>query len=391
MPVISHAKRPKPSFVRRLFLTCVSLGFGVLLAALLMEGVLRLLPVRDRFDDDTPITAADPVKRFKRNATLTYSKGFDFSLANVLHTNNYGFVNDQDYDPDAPGPLLAVIGDSYVEAAMVPYAQTLQGRLAVLAAGKGRVYSFAAAGAPLSQYLAYARFARETFHPEAMLFVVVGNDFDESLLRYKDDPGFHYFAETEQGTLELRLVEYRPTHATWLHGAGAFLGLGDSALARYVRGNWPLLRAQVENWRQGKEPGDSMRNYVGQTAAAAEPERVRRSEAAVDAFFRELPACSGLPPHRCVFLMDGIRPHLYSPEALQQAQGSFFQIMRDYFISRARSSGYECVDLQGPQIARFNATGEHYEYPNDGHWNSLGHAMAAQAASETKAFTAVMK
>jgi hypothetical protein len=39
-------------------------------------------------------------------------------------------VNDQVCDSTATTPLLAVIGDSYVEALMVAYRETLQGRLA---------------------------------------------------------------------------------------------------------------------------------------------------------------------------------------------------------------------------------------------------------------------
>lgn len=378
----------RPSTGKRLLLAFISIFLGLAAAALLLEGILRFLPVKESFDDDTPITSEQPVKHFRKNATLTWSKGFDFSLANTVRTNNYGFVNNQDYDPVADSPLLAVIGDSYVEAAMVPYARTLQGRLAASLEDRGRVYSFAAAGSPLSQYLAYAAYARKTFHPQAMLFVIVGNDFDESLLEYKKDPGFHYFVRKEDGSLELGLVEYHPRHATWLHELGAALGLGNSALVRYVRSNWPLLREQMRQWGQ-EEDDRKMERFVGQTLAAAAPERVEKSKEAVDAFFRLLPEISGLPAQRCFFVVDGIRPHLYDTEKLATAQGSYFQIMRDYFIGQARRLGYECIDLQPLFVQRHEATGEHYEFPDDGHWNSLGHAMAAQAAEDSRTFKAL--
>ena len=48
-----------------------------------------------------------------------------------------------------------------------PHAETLQGRLAADVEGRGRVYSFAASGAPLSQYLVWAEYAREHYAPEA--------------------------------------------------------------------------------------------------------------------------------------------------------------------------------------------------------------------------------
>ena len=68
-----------------------------------------------------PVDAADPVLHFTPNRPFTNSLGWNFH--NVVHgrVNNAGFVNDQDYVRDGP-PLIAVIGDSFIEAQMVPYA-----------------------------------------------------------------------------------------------------------------------------------------------------------------------------------------------------------------------------------------------------------------------------
>ena len=44
-----------------------------------------------------------------------------------------------------------------------------------------------------------------------MVFVIVGNDFDESLSKYKTGPGFHHFTETSDGALSLELYDYSPT------------------------------------------------------------------------------------------------------------------------------------------------------------------------------------
>ena len=74
--------------------------------------------------------------------------------------------------------------------------------------GKGRVYSFGSSGAALSQYLAYAEFAKSEFHPMAMVFIVVGNDFDESLLKFKGKPGHHYFSEID-GRFVLTRIDHQ--------------------------------------------------------------------------------------------------------------------------------------------------------------------------------------
>jgi len=60
-------------------------------------------------------------------------------MINRGHVNNDGWVNNQDYRLSDYPPLVAVIGDSFIEAQMLPYAQTFHGLLAKLFEGKLRV------------------------------------------------------------------------------------------------------------------------------------------------------------------------------------------------------------------------------------------------------------
>jgi len=53
------------------------------------------------------------------------------------------------------------------------------GLLAKLFEGKLRFYSFAASGAPLSQFLVWARYAVSKFKARALVINVVGSDFDQ--------------------------------------------------------------------------------------------------------------------------------------------------------------------------------------------------------------------
>src|SRR5262249_6586703 len=122
------------------------------------EIALRFMPVATGLWS-RPVDASQPVFRFAPNRDFLFSRDWDFSLTNQGHINNDGFVNDEDYAVDDPRPLLAAVGDSQVEAAMVPSGKTFYRRLAQQLDRKGRVYSFAASGAPLSQYLIWAQYA----------------------------------------------------------------------------------------------------------------------------------------------------------------------------------------------------------------------------------------
>jgi len=346
--------------------------FGIILALGLAEGALRLLPVNSGLNAQA-VNEAQPVFRFRPDADYVWSKGPGLSMVNKGHINNEGFINDNDYEQSADLPVMAVIGDSYVEASMIPFPQSIAGRLAGALKEKTRVYSFAASGAPLSQYLAWAEFARKTYRPRSMVFVVVGNDFDESLLAYKQAPGFHYFALKQDGDPTLRRIDYEPE--TWR------IILRRSALARYLILNLHadiMVRDPVNFWRSILSPPPS-NAFAGNVPLTVSPERGNAAKSAVEAFFRELPARSGLPPERILFLVDGFRyPPENDEEAIRRKSG-FFADMRSFFISVARMRGYSPIDMDDLFIPRFRDEGQRFDFAQDGHWNALGHRLAGEA------------
>lgn len=385
--IIEKRSRVLSSF-RTAAMVLISLCIGFVVGLLILEAILRFLPVRENMLPGEVITRENPIIRYKKSQNLVFSIGADFSLVNTVRTNNYGFVSDTDYYPNLDSPLLAVIGDSFVRAAHVPFKKSISGRLGLAALGAGRVYSFGASGAPLSQYLAYAEYVRKTFRPDGAVFVIVGNDFSESLLRYNTLPGFHYFVSDGQGGYALELQEYRPNHVTWLHALGHKLGLGDWALVRYVRANFPAFKQSLVALFSVEKNGEL---YVGQTIAAFDEERLRLSKDAVDVFLNRISNGVGLPIERIAFVVDGMRPHLYDTKRLALAKGSFFDIMRQYFIRRARDMGFEVVDLQPIFSEHYRANGEPFEFPTDGHWNSLGHGLAAEHVEGTDVFKRVFR
>jgi hypothetical protein len=317
-----------------------------------------------------------PVFHFTPNRRLTWSKDWNFGIVNQIRVNNAGYVNEQDYDAADPRPLCAVVGDSYVEASMVPYAETLHGRLAKAFAPRARVYSFAASGAALSQYVVWAREAREHWRAQALAVLVVGNDFDESLAVYKVGPGFHHYVEAADGALVLRRFDYIPSWRREL--------VRGSAVGRYLFFNLQVQERlpTLFGLRPALVRPVHAQQYVGNTRAVADATRINRSKAATKAFLRDLVALAGWTPDRVVFLVDGIRYPSNDPAVLN----SYFVEMRRYFMSEARAAGFEAVDLDPPFFARFKADGRRFEFASDAHWSGHGHAVAADALAATDVF-----
>jgi hypothetical protein len=253
---------------------------------------------------------------------------------------------------------------------MVPWAKTLHGRLAERMSGRLRVYSFGASGAALSQYLAYARHARDVYHPAKGLVVVIGNDFDESLPEYKFSPGLHFFDRSDARNPGLVLKEYSPSLASRL--------VQRSKLFMYAVHNLQALGA-VERLRRLFQGGQGAEGYVGQTGVEASSARLSDSRWAVDAFLALLPESFGLKPKDILLVVDAPRPEVYSPAALEQARGSYFVLMRTYLLERARQIGVQVVDLEPVMVQDYRQRRKRFEFPRDAHWNAHGHSVAAEA------------
>ena len=118
--------------------------------------------------------------------------------------------------------------------------------------------------------------------------------------------------------------------------------------------------------------------------ASRERARIADSESAVDAFLEVLPESSGLDPERIVFVVDGMRPDLYDDKVLERAKGSYVGVMRPYFIDNATKRGYETIDMQPVFAAYYRTHRERFEWPQDSHWNALGHAVCFEALSRSK-------
>ena len=235
-----------------------------------------------------------------------------------------GFVSDTDYVRHDSNPVVAFVGDSYVEAHMVAYRKTCAGRLATALEGRARVYPFGMSGAPLSEYLGYAEFARDRFQPKWLVLVVVGNDFDESLRQYRRTSQFRSFVDRDG---EFILTSGSPRVVDTQPGLGSRIVriVRQSSLVRYLVYNvqvidrFDIAAARLAAFARLGEPVDAPDGASG----SPEDDRSSESRRAIAAFLTMLPRRSGVPSGRTMLVVDGSRPALYDSSALERAEQGF--------------------------------------------------------------------
>jgi hypothetical protein len=78
-----------------------------------------------------------------------------------------------------------------------------------------------------------------------------------------------------------------------------------------------------------------------------------------------------------------MRPELYDTAALAAARGTYFGRMRTKLIHDATELGFQVIDMEPVFRKAYALDHLAFEFRNDGHWNSYGHAVVAAAVRET--------
>jgi hypothetical protein len=307
-----------------------------------------------------------------------WSRGWNFPITNEVRVNNDGFVNDQDYVTEGSRPLLAVVGDSYIEAAMVPFNETTQGRLAKLTEQRGRVYSFAASGAGWTQYLVWAAYARDKYKPDSFLFLHISNDLSESLIHRGRSPGFHHFERLPGDKAMVRRVDYEPTVIRRLarYSALAMYLITNVKIESVLKWDLQYLGAQNKRWAANIERDALEHEYDDYRWA-------------VRAFLNALPEATGLPPGRVMIAMDGVREAIYDPIEKTQLTETVWGKMRSYMAQQAELRGFLVLDMHPVFEKAYLLDGRRFEFPTDTHWNGQGHKLLAETVAQTGLFASM--
>lgn len=329
---------------------------------LLIEVLFRILPVSDSYRLQ-PVNKQNPIYHFAKNREVKRQIGFNFRHINTKRVNNYGFLSDKDYlqSDIKEKNLVAVIGDSYVEASQVKNIDTFHSILDKQIESLD-VYSIGASGAQLSQYLVWADFAKIEFNPDIFVFLIIDNDFDKSWYRIANKPGLHYFRDNG----DIHLIEYSPSKMKQL--------LRKSAFIRYL-----YLDLKITHQIKKILKND---NNLNKRLMNNDLKIEEIGNKAIDLFLKKI---NNLAKERKVILMlDGDRDSIYEGSAERDKSN----ITNRWFANLLRKGKAQknqnlyILDLQPIFVEDWDKNKLFFEYKYDAHWNERGHSVAGKALAD---------
>jgi hypothetical protein len=346
--------------MQRLFSRVAWIIFGAVFIAVLLECVLRFLPVsmglyRTQQFDKWPLQNSEP--------KLPYAYSISWAMLNAHRgtTNNYGHIAPFDFTQGSR-PVI-VVGDSFIESLMNDYGDTLQGQLGQMIKSPRSVYGLGVSGLSASDYVVMSRLARDEFSPAAAVFLMVDGDLSESRGPH---PGHHSLVPDGDA---LKAVYAPLTGESTAKKIRKWVG--DISLYRYFQVNLQFSADQI--WKPlVREPATNMRG--GNPARDAAYQRQ-----VADLLLEQLPAGLGLAPECIVFLMDSDRYAIYKPDQVSTPKDS--PEVKRYFMDEAQRRGFKVSDLDPVFRTQFAQDRVKFDYwPVDRHWNKTGHGVGAREA-----------
>lgn len=277
--------------------------------------------------------------------------------------NNAGWNYPIDYDSLQSRPLIAWIGDSFIEALQVDSDRNAPYLLREKLFPKFDVYAFGKSGASFAQYLHMSRQVVNVYSPEMLIINLVHNDFFESLdVGSGDKP---YFMNLRFNPSDSMLVESVPTADLTLSQFVLWKRLlNTSALFRYVYRN--LLFNQVRFERSS----DSVYEANIDTSEAEE------HKTQIHQLVRHLMNAyrTEFVGTRILFVLDAPRQAIYE-KRLEQSR----VVWLNYLVwETAREYGFDVVDMTEIMQADYQQNGIRFEFDIDYHWNEYAHSLVAE-------------
>ena len=332
----------------------------ILFLFLLLELFFRfVIPAAEKplvvFDQDNKLLRSNELRR----TTGTYTMGNVGQIQANWRTNNFGWNSAIDYSAERSDEgLICVIGDSYVRALQVDVGQDISSLLRQKIQSEYEVYSFGHDGAPLSQYLHMSRYVDKHFGPDVLVFILVHNDFNESIASLIQLPYFLQLSITGDG-----IEEIPPTPRN------LYQFLTYSATFRYLFSNLRLASLYF-NRIQGTEDFNANVNVNDLTS---QRDSIRRGAEYVLTTIQV-----ENPEKRIIFMMNAPVEDIHNGQIETSSIIWINNMIGDLCIRYS----LECIDLTAAFSKDYKATARRLNFPMDGHWNAHAHYLASEVLAD---------
>jgi len=329
----------------------LGLSLGAIVCLVLLEGLLRLLPVNSGIRMEAT-GIEKPFSRYLPNQPYVYSYGWSMETAHTGVTNSLGFTNTP--DSSEKGGVF-VIGDSFIESFMLDFPDTVQGRLT--ATFPNKVQTASASGNGLADSLQIVKYFAPDIQPSVIVLFV--EPYDLSDLLSKPFVGHSGFVVTDDTTVSLEHNPYSESP-------------NKQRLLRFA-----LIRYLYYNLKFPEWASKSLTALIhpAPQAVSHSENLTSKKQQVLNYYFSELRALGSANGFRVIFLLDGDRKAIYS----HNREHGWNAEDRQLFTTSAAQHGLDVVDMQ-PVFQRYwNDKHERMDFlPMDGHWNPVAHKLAAE-------------
>jgi len=319
-------------------------GLAILL---LVELSLRCLPASDGpytiFDASSKILKFDGNKQ--RNGF--YTSGNLAQRKTRWHINNMGWNSDIDYSDHGERPVLALIGNSYVEGFPVDVDKGLAGTLQKKLQSAVDCYGFGYSGSKLSQYLNISRYVEKTIHPKIMAFFLFDADVLGSLVPMGQPPQYTlFFQNSKAGITETPIKNFEPHWAKRIYG--------KLALVRYFSSNKQQTFGEQSPAKSKALDLAEIDKYYKVTEYAFEKIRGENPETTI------------------MIILDAPRRDIYRGEISPRSSQS-----RSIITDVSKKNGFHVIDLTNHMAGLYQQNHIRFNFRNDYHWNEYGIEVVA--------------
>jgi lysophospholipase L1-like esterase len=286
--------------------------------------------------------------------------------------NNMGWNYPIDYYPVNGKELIAVIGDSYIEAFQVNVDKNYPFLLRDQLKNKYEVYAFGKSGAPLSQYLNISRYVNKYFNPDILIFNLVHNDFDESIQELNGiNNKFLKVSINEAGTItettpqpDYSTQQYRPFKRF----------IYKSAIVRYLYLNLHIngTLQRISN-PHANSPLDTYEANINTADVKKNKELIIKVTNYLLSTIRE-----ENPDKRIIFMFDAPRANIYN-NTLDRSNVLWMNEMMDTICAK---HNIEYIDLTPLMQKDYQINNTKFNSDIDFHWNEYGHKLIANILYE---------